>query len=49
MPIKANSSAPKPSEHPACGMWAKREDLVDPVKYIKSLRQNRIIRLSKKP
>jgi antitoxin (DNA-binding transcriptional repressor) of toxin-antitoxin stability system len=48
VPIKTNSSEPKPSEHPACGMWAEREDLADPVKYVRTLRKSRITGLSKR-
>lgn len=31
----------KPSEHEAFGMWADREDMKDPVAYIRKMRQGR--------
>ena len=30
-----------PRDHPACGMWKDREDMADPVAYIRKLRQPR--------
>lgn len=30
-----------PKDHPACGMWKDREDMADPVAYIRKLRQPR--------
>ncbi|MGA3203394.1 MAG: hypothetical protein ABSF12_12995 [Bryobacteraceae bacterium] len=32
---------PKPSDHPACGMWKDREDMKDPAAYIRNLRKPR--------
>jgi antitoxin (DNA-binding transcriptional repressor) of toxin-antitoxin stability system len=32
-----------PSEHPACGMWATRNDLREPSAYVRTLRQPRVI------
>jgi antitoxin (DNA-binding transcriptional repressor) of toxin-antitoxin stability system len=34
-----------PSDHPACGMWKDREDMADPVAYIRKLRQPRYAHL----
>ncbi|HTB12703.1 MAG TPA: hypothetical protein VK752_14075 [Bryobacteraceae bacterium] len=31
----------KPSDHPACGMWKDREDMKDPVAYIRKMREPR--------
>jgi hypothetical protein len=47
VPIRTNSPAPKASDHPACGMWAEREDLGDPVTYVRKIRQNRFAKLLK--
>jgi antitoxin (DNA-binding transcriptional repressor) of toxin-antitoxin stability system len=30
-----------PRDHPACGMWKDREDMADPVAYIRKLREPR--------
>ena len=30
-----------PRDHPACGMWKDREDMADPVAFIRKLRQPR--------
>ena len=48
VPIAASSPPPKASDHPACGMWANREDLVDPVAYVRRIRRSRIAKLLKK-
>jgi antitoxin (DNA-binding transcriptional repressor) of toxin-antitoxin stability system len=45
VPVKTQSSAP--SDHPACGMWADREDMADPAAYVRRLRQNRTVKLLK--
>jgi len=29
-----------PRDHPACGMWKDREDMADPVAYIRKLRHS---------
>ena len=34
-----------PRDHPACGMWKDREDMADPVAYIRKLRQPRYAHL----
>jgi hypothetical protein len=31
----------KPSDHPAFGMWKNREDMKDPVAYIRKMREPR--------
>lgn len=31
----------KPSQHLACGIWKNREDMKDPVAYIRKLREPR--------
>ena len=39
---KADSEAVLlPSDHPACGMWKDREDMKDPVAYIRNMRRPR--------
>lgn len=39
---KADSEAVQlPSDHPACGMWKDREDMKDPVAYIRNMRRPR--------
>jgi len=39
---KADSvAALLPSDHPACGMWKDREDMKDPVAYVRNLRRPR--------
>jgi hypothetical protein len=35
------SKAELPSDHPACGMWKDREDMKDPVAYIRNMRRPR--------
>jgi antitoxin (DNA-binding transcriptional repressor) of toxin-antitoxin stability system len=45
VPIPAKSSLSKASDHPACGMWAGREDLADPPAFVRKIRQNRIANL----
>ena len=39
----------KPSDHPACGMWKDREDMADPVAYVRKLRQPRYGHLFEEP
>jgi len=34
-----------PRDHPACGMWKDREDMADPVAYVRKLRQPRYAHL----
>lgn len=42
VPIESKVSKElKPSDHPACGMWKDREDMKDPVAYIRKLREPR--------
>src|SRR5258708_40291538 len=42
---KAGQTLVNPSDHPACGMWKDREDMADPVAYIRKLRQPRYAHL----
>jgi antitoxin (DNA-binding transcriptional repressor) of toxin-antitoxin stability system len=37
----------KPSDHPACGMWADREDMADPAAYVRKIREPRFDHLFK--
>jgi len=37
----AGRTAVNPRDHPACGMWKDREDMADPVAYIRKLCQLR--------
>ena len=39
VPIAAKSAVSKPSDHPACGMWADREDMADPAAYVRKIRR----------
>jgi prevent-host-death family protein len=47
--VPANAAAGRvlvnPRDHPACGMWKDREDMADPVAYIRKLRQPRYAHL----
>jgi prevent-host-death family protein len=45
VPVAEKPKLRKPSDHPACGMWADREDMADPVAYVRKIRQNRIAKL----
>src|SRR5712691_1998118 len=45
---KAGQTLVNPSDHPACGMWKDREDMADPVAYIRRLRQPRYAHLYEK-
>jgi antitoxin (DNA-binding transcriptional repressor) of toxin-antitoxin stability system len=45
VPIGGTPELLKPSDHPACGMWADREDMADPVAYVRKIRQSRIAKL----
>jgi antitoxin (DNA-binding transcriptional repressor) of toxin-antitoxin stability system len=47
VPIKAKRDEFRPSDHPACGMWADREDLADPVAYIQKARNAKAEYLAK--
>jgi prevent-host-death family protein len=39
VPIEAKPEKElKPSDHPFCGMWKDREDMKDPVAYIRKIR-----------
>lgn len=35
------AAAIKPGQHPACGLWADRPDLPDPVQFVRNLRKPR--------
>jgi antitoxin (DNA-binding transcriptional repressor) of toxin-antitoxin stability system len=37
----------KPSDHPACGIWADREDMADPVAYVRKMRSAKAEYLAK--
>jgi antitoxin (DNA-binding transcriptional repressor) of toxin-antitoxin stability system len=41
VPIEEHSQKSKASEDPAFGMWRSREDLADPVEYVRKLRKRR--------
>lgn len=45
VPFGVKSKAPKASDHPACGMWADREDMADPAAYVRKLREPRFANL----
>ena len=45
IPSAKKSKAPKASGHPACGMWADREDMADPGAYARKLRESRFAQL----
>jgi antitoxin (DNA-binding transcriptional repressor) of toxin-antitoxin stability system len=47
VPVAAKSTLSKASDHPACGMWAGREDMADPAEFVRKIRQNRIAKLLK--
>ncbi|HEY4360838.1 MAG TPA: hypothetical protein VGN17_07715 [Bryobacteraceae bacterium] len=48
VPMKKEPKPIKPSDHPACGIWADREDMADPVAYVRKIRQSRIAKLLEK-
>lgn len=41
VPIKAEKPKMRIEDHPACGMWADREDMKDPVAWVRKLRSKR--------
>jgi antitoxin (DNA-binding transcriptional repressor) of toxin-antitoxin stability system len=45
VPIAAKPTLSKASDHPACGMWADREDMADPAAFVRTIRKNRIANL----
>jgi prevent-host-death family protein len=47
VPVSAEQEGSKPSDHPACGIWADREDMADPAAYVRKIRQNRVAKLLK--
>jgi antitoxin (DNA-binding transcriptional repressor) of toxin-antitoxin stability system len=47
VPIAVKEKLTKPSDHPACGMWADREDMADPVAYIRKMRNAKYEYLAK--
>ena len=44
VPLGVESGTLKPSEHPACGMWADRKDMADPAAYVRRIRKPRFAR-----
>jgi antitoxin (DNA-binding transcriptional repressor) of toxin-antitoxin stability system len=40
-PIR-DHARPSAADHPAFGMWAEREDMVDPSEYIRNMRRGRL-------
>ena len=47
VPLAAKEKPKKASDHPACGMWADREDMADPVAYIRKMRSEKSEYLAK--
>jgi prevent-host-death family protein len=47
IPAGGRRTLVNPSDHPFVGMWKDREDMVDPVAYIRKLRQPRYAHLFK--
>ena len=43
LPIAAKPKKGKLMDHPAVGMWADREDMADPVAYVRKIRQPRVL------
>jgi prevent-host-death family protein len=41
VPIAADTPKMKVEDHPACGMWKDREDMKDPVAWVRRLRSKR--------
>ncbi|HLH20724.1 MAG TPA: hypothetical protein VKX45_26085 [Bryobacteraceae bacterium] len=41
VPIEKAEKPRKPSDDPACGMWADREDMADVAQYVRNLRRPR--------
>ena len=41
VPLESAQDSQKPSEQPACGMWAERKDMADPAAYVRNIRQPR--------
>ena len=42
LPTAAKKPRPSVADHPACGMWADREDMADVTAYVRKIRQSRI-------
>jgi antitoxin (DNA-binding transcriptional repressor) of toxin-antitoxin stability system len=47
VPLAAKGKPKRASDHPACGMWADREDMADPVAYIRKMRSEKSEYLAK--
>lgn len=41
VPIASEKPRMRMEDHPACGMWADREDMKDPVAWVRKLRSKR--------
>jgi len=44
VPIARKPKLARASDHPACGMWADREDMSDPAAYVRKIREPRFSR-----
>jgi prevent-host-death family protein len=47
VPIATRKKPAKASDHPACGIWADRQDMADPAAYVRKIRQPRFVDLTK--
>lgn len=48
VPLSEDRKPAKASAHPACGIWADRDDVADPAAYVRKIRRPRFAGLHKR-